>query len=776
MSFLPRAGREDLLKIEARIAALHKVPARARAFRDEAQATMRQARRLLERWFPPWVQREELNDLDEVTRSLEMITKDLTNLCAQSERLEAEIALGPGDMAASGSDLAEWLDQRYTAWKNELARIPLSVRDWNQLKESEANFRMLRQNVNQTVAACYRLKVANELIQDLGPESMDVAELKAQMPELQRELFSEGPSKGWSARLEEVIEPVRAIAERREHAPKGLATASRNLSDASDWADVIGEFDEEIDDLQETYTHSSGRWHREGGADEMEGLAGKTAELVRTMADRAGQVRDTRFRELEHQVLTLIEARVQERNLEDRLRDLGASRREVQDPFEHAEWTERAEDLYRRFQAEAKNSEAALAEALFGQLRDAKAKLGAMTKRWLSTEHRETAQRLDDEIGSLSSPTTTGEIATVLAAIGSIREIHDALNELDTATGAAVNERSAALTQLMERHSEDLGVSERLPADVADLRSQIKAPNNDPTQNWSLETVDQHIARFERETAAIREDLVRRIETATKREATALDRARQALRSAGIEVELPTVRVFTDEMPSTEAAKILDETKEVLKRVLAQVEDANRQVEERATTAEGNLGELEVEALSAGDRTEVTELISALEGWKASDAEDDISSLLTRSALLRNAEAFLDRLDARNRRLRALSRQLQTDLRSLETEHLRVHSPRLATHVEALVAGIPEPPWRTADVEEQILQAKGLLDALSIHVRRLAAQEVASAVRDLRRMKRDSEQGDKADELLARLEEQGHDDLPSLGLRMELLNVTSSRK
>lgn len=745
-----RESRSDLQQLQERLRRLRgAVPSRARQFGGAVASLSDEMDKASQQLT---ISRGQVEGYRQRVAQFDQFAEPLTAAIREAEQVEKEVhLLEPGIQALADPRTKGWFEKQSRSWTTDLQKIGIGVRRPAELQDDRDQVKKLRDEIRFSAQVLARLDEAERVLSLLG-ESAQTEALAREMPELQDRLRQEGASEDWLEQLQTLVLPLREAAKQVKDPLDELRKIPSLLKKLQAWSQPSGELKREVEQLEQRH-RSLGHGTK---LPEVEALARDASEVRERFLRQARELREDKLAEIDQEVRMLASVAGAQPLLEERLR--GLRRRQAESPQELADWMIQLEEIRDLFRSTAKNQENALEQGLAERLDQLRERLQRLHGLPLSTEAHQETENLRDEIREMAQQGGGGQALVRFRRTG---EIERRIEQLHLQAGDSLQALSREKTVLQEHNAELQAEARLVGIELADLSQQIEKIG----EGTSLEASRQHTDSLSAELDALRlqfEEQCRKILGERISEILAVS---EALQRIGRSFPPPALSALANGISPREAAQAVAaglELTRLAQNAAAQAFHAQEEILQRARSV---LSLDHSNVLGPDERKTAEARLAEIESELANGETNPIGRLEQRAKLIEACEPLLSRLHQDERSAGERREALYLRLEKPEVD-LRTFCPELTDRIAGLVYGIPTNPWQWKAVQDQLTEAEVLLARVEGHARRLAAEELDRAVRDLW-----PGDGDPSDTLWGQLRRVPRETLPPWSLRRKVLEA-----
>ncbi len=737
------------------------VPPSAERFHRLRRDLLRRIEARLARGWRGYGGDDEIERFADRVERLEVLAGRLGDLIGRAQALEAEARkLQERRTARDAPDFDAWLEERTRRWAIELQQVGANCDRPPLLMHDEAVLNRVEGEIRLHAEAVRWYREARGVLDTLGAD-LETAKLEGALPDLARRLYDGAASDTWIDELKALVQPLQKLAAQPQ--PDELSSLPSTLNDLRGWVRELGVFGDELHRLNRRHSQVALEWRNLDPA-EIQELVDEAEALRQQLIGRGEKIREEMRQGLENQVLDLFKICGPDPGLEERLRTLPADR--LKRHQKHHEWMREFTTAREEFKSIAQTHTITLEERRDRRVDTLRTGLKELRRNPLSKVVAAGLNGLQHDVERLAE---VSQAENLLPRLRDSEDFEDRLEQLKRDALRAKQEVQLKHDELRarnERMQEAIGIAGSVP----DLSERLQRLAEELEAGGDLETTQELTLSLEHEVDEVERQFVASARRRLAEDAKEFDAALAALQRAGDGEPMraaPEIAADADPAAATEA---LDRARELVLAAGERVKIQIRRYENRGKEILAKLRQVPEDALGPRDRYEAGELDRDLKegSWIAPSS---IASLAALVELIERCDLFFARLErewtAAEERLERLRRRLD----DFEKADLKRFSPRLTDRVGALVFGLKEgAPHRLKVYRRQLAAAEEAFGKLESQARRLAARELEQAIGALEIRRSSGDAGAaRAGELLALIADHGHETLPPIGLRLQLL-------
>ena len=747
---LSREARSDLQQAQEQLRRLRgAVPSRAHNFRNATAGLVGEMERTSRQL---WIRRDEVDGYRQRVASFDQIAEPLAAAIREVEQVEREIQdLHHSLEGQSDARTRDWFEQQIRSWTADLQKVGGNVQRLAELQDQRDEVRQIRETVRFYAPVLEKLDEAERTLARLG-ESVQTEALARELPALQEQLVREGASEDWLERLQTLVLPLREIAKQARDPLELRRKVPLLLTELRAWPQPPAELTQEVERIEQRL-RSLGPGARLA---EIEALVSDSDDLRERFLQHTQEQRDTLWTGLDQEAKLLASMAGPQPLLEENLR--GLRRREVELPQEHSDWMGQLEKVRELFRTTAKNQEGLLAQGLSARLDRIRERLLGLRGLPLSADTLRELENLEDEIHGLAQPGGGGQPLIRFRRTG---EIETRIEQLHLQTTDDLRELTRRKGLLAE-HNAELQTEARLVGiELADLSQRIDQIGTGSSLEASHSSTDELSAdldglrrRFEEQCRKILGERLSEIQVIS-----------EALQRIDRSFPPPVLSALASGASPREVALAVAAGLDLVRLAQEAAAQAFQSQEEVLQGMRSVLGRDHSAVLGPDEHRPAAALLAEIDRELAGGPADPVGRLERRKTLIEACEPLINRLQqdewSARERIEALHRRLEKP----EVD-LRTFCPELTERIADLVYGIPANPRQWKVVQDQLAEAETQLSRVETHARRLAAEELHRAARDLW-----PGDGDPDDTLWGQLSRAPRETLPPLSLRRKVLEA-----
>ncbi len=748
------------------------IPQRARRFHAIRAELERGIREASPAWWSLWISDDVVERHRERVGRLGLIVESLAKLMGASESLGAEVRRLGDSAPSSDQELTTWLRARCRDWVAILGRLGANCEREADVAAEQALYERAETSVRLHREALLHLAEAERVRATLGTD-LRAAMLAGMLPQLRKRLFADGASPGWIVEVQELIQPLRTVAERIQDPPRELNEVGAILHELRGWSPLISN-DEEIgrgiEDLEQRRFRIAD-WEQQ----EVDELVQEAGRLRAHVLDRVEQMRGTKQRDVEQGLSDLRQACGDQPELEARLAEL--SSRQSNRPQLFRDWLSHFEKLRHSFKNVAQYHIGTLESRLLDVRQRIGKRLAELEQRPLSDEVRKDTILAGEDLGDVREAADVEEILAQLRRVHEIAQQVEALEERAQRDLDVVEQQEKALAAQYEALVSELRRVRGVTLDLTAVGASIAVLRNNDTERV-LEEHRRQAADLASALAGAEEDFVDRCRARLAEHLSFMQRAFEVLDRAGAQPPVAEPPAIAAEATPHEAAYAVLEVRRMQNILLRLARATRDRFDLRRERATPELRAIHADDLGPADRQRAAELLRALDALAARRDHNVIDALQSMTEVLEDCERFFEMLRQEQHSARERLAELLLRFREFTDDQLSQYCRELSERVAALLYGVPEHPRQWRAVHQQLDRAADLFGRVRRQAQRIAADEVHRAAETLRTRVRsgaDASFRNHARKLLADLDACGTDQLPPAALRQRVIHAAQRR-
>lgn len=700
--------------------------------------------------------------LAQQVEQLRGIAEGLRRMIESAEQLDKDVLdiskmIGADDRTMSA--LHAWIDRRVKPWRGDLARVGMAVDNAAELDREHDALRMQEKQIRNTKEVISHFADALEILPKL-PNAADRAHLQGEIAGW-REAIVAGDVPIRETIREEIVKRVLPLRDMLRHQQTQRRPESTPGADGGDLENHVhltrlwlGKLDSErgkisgtdqnIEDLRAQLKRELDLAHAQRSSEKARQVASDARDLARRICDSRLHELETRLRHL-RPVLTGEQPELAKAVAE--LKKLPIERH-----VHFPEWIEKSSTVSNLVKAQAKNSHAAMSEALRSRIAAAEKRIARLADHPLAGN---SAAILARDAGKIAKEGTVDILFEAFSALESLeRAMEDAELRAQEQLLALKKEREQLRTRAVQLSSSFSEAAVEMPQPQIDLWLST-VPEDRPTREL--------LAALEAQLSSAEAKLVELCKIAAvqlQKEAEAIE---QALADQGLSAP-PAPAPGRAENQIAALGRVRQRhgaAKSTLFAAIAKLrEKAAQQVDE--------LSALPADWLRLEDREYIAHLLRSLGATENDSGEPSIDQLTSINYRLDEAETFITALTQEHREVESLHQDLLGHLKQLTDEGLVRYYPGKIARIRALVYGVDVGTWRRTGANRQLREAAHLLQLIDEHARRLAAADLEKAIETLSAHARSAPSATACLEQLQRLDP--YQPVPQI-LRMQILTA-----
>ena len=747
------------------------LPSRARRFHAIRTELERDIRGAIPFWAL-WISDEIVQRFRDRVDRLGRIVEPLAALIRDSDALAAEVRRFGDSSPSSDREVTAWLHNRCRDWQALLGRLGANCEREADVVADQALYERAESAVRLHREALLHLAEAERVLATLGTDVRAVV-LASMLPQLRKRLFADGSSPGWISEVQELVQPLRTVAERIQDPPRELNEVGTILSELRGWSPLIGKEEQgsrPIEDLEQRRFRIAD-WEQQ----EVEELVDEARRLRESFLERVEQMRAAKQRELEQGLSDLRQACGDQPDLEARLAEL--SSRQSNRPQLFRDWLSHYERFRHSFKAVAQYNIARLESRLLETRQRIEEKLAELERRPLSDEVRTDAILAGQDLGEIHDAADVEETLLQLRHVNDIARQVEELEKRAQRDLEIVEQQEKALTAKYDALAGELRRVKGVTLDLAPIAKQIAALRKE-TRERALEQHRRQAAALATTLAAAEAEFIESCRARLADHLAAVQRAFEVLDRAGAQPPITELPAIGDDASPHECASAVLEARRVQHVLLRLARTTREQLDTRRDRAATELRAIRPDDLGPADRQRADELLRALDALTASRERSLVDVLESTAITVEDCDQFFEMLQQEQRHARERLVELHRHFREFTDDQLAPYCRELSERVAGLLYGVPEHPRQWRAVHEQLDRASDLFGRVRHQAQRLAADDVSRAAETLRARIRggsDASFRNTATKLLAELDACGTDRLPPAALRQRVIHAAQRR-
>jgi hypothetical protein len=592
------------------------------------------------------------------------------------------------------------------------------------------------------------------------------------LPQFRSRLLLEGATPKWLEEMRSLLQPLTALAARIQDPPAELGDFETILREARGWSKWLPEFVDETEQLR-----MRGLERIDWSAVQVQELLDAATGLRQRLIDQALELRRKKLESLEEQMNDLRRAAGRQGDLESSFAALRQSAPNA--PLAFEDWLDNFGKMQSDFKAIAYLRGTELDSGLRDMVAKLEKKVAELTSRSLSQEVSDAAVLVKRDLGR----PMPSDAEDLLRRLRELDALDRRLDELARQADSDDRELDTRIRELTSRSQSVQAAAQRMKRVTlapSALSAKRIAALSKPPIGTPLATRQKLVDDVAAELHAVESTFVEGCRAEFARKLARVRHAIDVLQLAGIvSIAVMPQAMPDDASPHTAAQAVIEAAKlfQLLSRKGMKILEEQ---ETRAAQIRSTLSALPPNELTPADRQTAERLGKDLDDVLAQQKQQVFDRLDQVAKRVREGDRFVAQLHQEEQSARDRLAALRRRLQDFHQDRLESYCPELTERVEALVYGIPKEPRRWSAVHYQLDVATDLFDRVETHARRLAADELVGAEKDLRTLLRrsgttDPTSGSPAQALLAELEACGPEVLPSAALRARVVEASQGR-
>jgi hypothetical protein len=727
------------------------VPAKAKKFHNQRKKLLSKIDK--KRGYFGWVRENEITGFKDDFENLAPLADELPRLFSKKESLAQKINQLPQH---------QLLTQSREEWQDSLSPLGVNCAYEAQLNSDKADLIAIEKQLDLHEDAVRCLREAEKILATLG-QCADTASLEAQLSKLK-----DGLTNDWLDELNNQVQSLKPKADAARitvtKTSTILGSVSTQLNQLRDWSRQLdGLLKDEIDDLNKRY-RSLNDENGERDLTQVTELDNEAKQLLSQILVEAQAIRNHKIAELRELVREFNACGFQHDLQGSDLDEL--EQKPVDRSRSQEKWMKDFNRLRESFNATADLFLPELKQRLDNATTKLNEQLSNLQDKSLSKNVREKTENLIVQIIKFSD---FQQLTEILQALKKAKQFETEIKALKKQAVNDLKALSERQERLKTRNAKTQQIASQISYELENLDEGIN--NIGPNNGENLENAQNRLADLENALDSQDNALVQQCQSLLQERSETLEKDLLSLQEAGLK---STIQQPSSVISTTEPEKLLNairETDKLIETVQAEISKWKTALTSKMDESRKQLQEIDLNALTVDDRTEVAEFIEGLDDLEA----DDLDFLKELNGLLVGINKFFFHLGEEEEKTKAHRKRLRKRFRSFKRNGLNKYlkikpqdSLDVISKVEALISA---ESTHQRQLSKQLDYAEILLERLENQAAWLAAQELDRLIKQVDHQIQasyDNQFVTKAQKILEQVKEYSEEELPPLELRTEL--------